>query len=222
MRASLVSQALGFRSTMVRAKADPMIKRLVYRALSGISGFLFSRGKSLVVSRKVLDVHKQPFLRHDDFLALNVPFEPVRKLRKRLEKSTGLKLLSRGEAHVTVITPPEFAILKNHLRMQEIEEIALREKIQEADLEILGLGEGRLDDDGGERRTYYIIVKSKRLMRIRETVENLFRARGGKKEDFVAADYYPHITVGFTHVDLHSEQGIVKDERSLRYELKVR
>lgn len=184
--------------------------------------FFFRRKKELVISKKVLDVHKEPFCRHEDYLALTVPYEPVRKLHRRLEKLTGFKLFNRGEAHVTVITPSEYEILKETISMEELEDIALREKIQEADLELVCVGEGRIEDNGNKKRTYYIVVKSERLMRIRERVEKIFRARGGREEGFVASRFYPHITVGFTDEDLHYEQGVIKDRRSCRYPLKVK
>jgi len=183
---------------------------------------LLRRKKELAISRRVLEVHREPFCRHDDYLALAVPYDPVRKLHRRLEKLTGLQLINRGEAHVTVITPSEYEVLKEIIAMEEIEEIALREKIQEADLELICVGEGRIEVEGGEKRTYFIVVKSEKLRRIRECIEEVFRARGGREEAFVAANYYPHITIGFTDEDLHFEQGVIKDNRSCRYPLRVR
>lgn len=190
-----------------------MIRNLFY--------FFLRREKTFIISRKVLEVQKLPFRRHEDYLALSVPFEPVRALHARLEKLAGLKLHTREESHVTVITPPELEILKTKLKMEEIEAIALREQIQDADLKLLCIGEGRLQTDEGEKKTYFIVVKSRRLMRIRKSIELLFRARGGGRSEFIAANYYPHITIGFTDTDLHFEQGVVKDIRSCRYRLRV-
>lgn len=63
------------------------------------------------------DIHRTdstPFIPHTEskpygsYLAMNLPFEPIEALRKELERRESVSLAHRGEAHITVITPPEF------------------------------------------------------------------------------------------------------------------
>jgi hypothetical protein len=55
------------------------------------------------------------FLENKSHLAMNIPYIPVESLRKEVEKRLGSDLKNRGEAHITVITPPEYERLKSRL-----------------------------------------------------------------------------------------------------------
>lgn len=56
----------------------------------------------------------EKFVEHKDhssmgsWLGVNLSYGPFDQLRKSVEKTIKYKLNSRGEAHITVITPPEF------------------------------------------------------------------------------------------------------------------
>ncbi|MGB0453010.1 MAG: hypothetical protein ACPGJV_04775 [Bacteriovoracaceae bacterium] len=76
-------------------------------------------------------------------LALNVEYEQVKRLRTIIEQEINrpFKFLTswqaQGEAHVTTISPPEYKnILRHHISMARINEIAMEKDIQSADLEI--------------------------------------------------------------------------------------
>jgi hypothetical protein len=54
-----------------------------------------------------------------------------------------------GEGHVTTITPVEFyQVLRAKLTMNDIDAIAERYRIQNSDLQVLGVGSGRVLIEG--------------------------------------------------------------------------
>jgi 2'-5' RNA ligase len=130
-----------------------------------------------------------------------------------------------GEAHVTTITPVEyFWILKNYVDMKKINQIANELKIQNSDLTVLGLGRGQTLIDGKIEETYFVIVHSENLLKIRRSIYQEYLKAGGNPANWNPENFYPHITIGFTKRDLHEKDGVLKDvEHSLdnRFELVI-
>jgi len=155
------------------------------------------------------------------YLTMNINYSPMRELFSSFTKSEpNIKLKSRGEAHITVITPIEYnKVLKNKITIKEIEQIALKNKIQSSKFEITCLGRGQKIIDNKNEQTYFIVVKSKNLLDIRTEIQELFISKGGNPKDFKANNYYPHITVGFTKRDLHENDGIIKGKNSCYKEI---
>jgi hypothetical protein len=153
------------------------------------------------------------FESHADYLAQSLRSSPFETLRKELEKELRSPLKNRGEAHLTVITPPEWKILEQKISMAEAEKIAMNQKIQAASFEPLCIGVG--EKKAGEKtlKTYFVVVRSPGLLKYRRTLEDLFRSRGGAGA-FRADHFFPHVTLGFTDRDLHESDGVVKDEKS--------
>lgn len=150
-----------------------------------------------------------------NFLMLNLPFTPAHQIKKEVEKSENIKLKDRGEAHITVITPPEFdSALSEKIEMNEINDIALKQNIQSSEVTPLCVGKFAKPEDKN-LATYFVVVESEDLMAIRKQVEELYLQRGGDPKSFKANDFAPHITLGFTQRDLHKESdGAIKDKSS--------
>ncbi len=81
-------------------------------------------------------------------LAMNIQYMPVKVTRDALSHSIKYQLNfftgwnKAGEAHVTVITPPEFdAIIGKFVSIDRIEQIALSNDIQSSDITIEGIAE---------------------------------------------------------------------------------
>lgn len=156
----------------------------------------------------------------DNALALSIPYEPIKELRVSIEKVVKRPLDyfkgwdPKGEAHVTTITPPEYSnVLSTHLSMNEIEAIAAANKIQNADLLILGVGSGKKEINGTSEETFFVIVDSQKLRQIRNEIWTLFVKKGGDPKSWDPTWFFPHITVGYTKQDLH-EPDVVKNLRS--------
>jgi len=160
--------------------------------------------------------------RFASYLAMSIKFPPVEKLFKEVSRQNKWPLITRGEAHITVITPLEYSdVLKEKISMQEIETIAKRNRIQSLYFDIICLGRGQARLAGKLQETYFIVVSSSDLLRVRREVHDLFKARGGNAEAFDPTNYYPHITLGFSQRDLHETDGVIKDNTSCYADLII-
>jgi 2'-5' RNA ligase len=178
----------------------------------------------ITLARTVEHNQDLPFIPHhgpgrfDSALVMNVRYAPISQLRSQMEKVLGnkmdfLKLWDpAGEAHVTILTPLEYHdVLRSHLPVERIEEMARQERLQEAVLKVVGLGCGRANLDGKMEETYFVIVRSEELLQFRQKVHSEFTALGGSPEAWDPRHFYPHITVGYTKRDLHEADGVLKD-----------
>lgn len=153
--------------------------------------------------------------RFGTYLTMEVQYEPVKNLFEQIQTQKKLKLKNRGEAHITVVTPIEYYdVLKTHLSMNEIDQLAQTLNIQAARFEIKCLGRGQVKVGEKTDQTFYIVVNSAKLLEIRKEIQKLFEQKGGVVNSFKAEQYYPHITVGFTTRDLHESDGVIKNESS--------
>lgn len=170
-------------------------------------------------SRQSLDPSKVSFIPHEglgkfqSYLALNLSYHTVNKLREKIEGKLGLKLITRGEAHITVLTPPEYEKIGEHLSIQEIN-LFFASSIQNSNFEITCLGRGKSLLDGKEEFTFFVVTSSEDLLEIRRDVYSRYLDLGGREGAFNPEEFYPHITVGFTKRDLHFSDGVIKDRSS--------
>lgn len=178
----------------------------------------------LPLSRALQSGATMPFVSRGPALALNLPYAPIRALRPPIERAIGRPLdflrawSPQGEAHVTVVTPPEFEqALRAKLTIAEIDAIARRLRIQSSDLRILGLGSARLPKAGQPgpfEESFFVLVDSENLRRIRHAIHEEFVRRGGNPAAFDPTWFFPHVTVGYTLRDLHESDGVMKNLRS--------
>jgi 2'-5' RNA ligase len=182
-----------------------------------ISNIALSQTKEVKISTDIYFNQDEPFLTHENALAMNIKPGPIKSLRSQIESSLGIKLdyfkgwNAEGEAHVTVITPPEFEILKSKLTMRELNAIAERYDIQLSRLMILGLGRARTKVEGKEESAHFLIVDSYDLRTIRQMIFYEFTRRGGERSAFDPSWFFPHITIGYTKRDLHESDGVIKN-----------
>jgi 2'-5' RNA ligase len=148
------------------------------------------------------------------YLVMNVNHEPFAAIRKYIESEDKVTLAHRGEAHITVITPPEFDQLKSALPIELTNEVAILNRIQEMPYEIICVGKGTKNEDGKKLITYFIVVDAPELVSLRHTIATLYKSRGGGPTEFKPEEFYPHITIGFEGRDLHIQDGLIKDKRS--------
>lgn len=157
----------------------------------------------------------QPISGHSDkhaksYLSLDLPYAPFEKMRQEVERSEQLQLLHRGEAHITVLTPPEFNQMKKRLNMKEIEILADKMNLQKSAYDSYCIGKGISQGD----RTYFVVIQSEDLFKIRKAIHALYVSKGGDTKDFNPELYHPHVTLGFTKRDLHLQDGVTKDASS--------
>lgn len=155
------------------------------------------------------------------YLAMNLPYAPYQALHEQLQKAEGITLTTRGEAHITVITPIEYdKVLKKHLSIAEIHKIAEAAKIQDTPYTPVCIGSGQKVIDGKIEKTYFVVVESPGLIDLRGQIEEAYVKNGGKLQDFVPEKFSPHVTLGFTARDLHAEDGVTKQRGSCLYHFR--
>ncbi|KAJ1947651.1 hypothetical protein GGF37_000234 [Kickxella alabastrina] len=177
------------------------------------------------LSSQALDSSKLPFANHStlepyqSYLQQTLDFTHFQSLFDSVNNLSGGGILrTRGEAHITVISPPEYdMVLKPAgLTIEEIEGIALRSKIQAARIAPVCLGrfKGRLkeEEQEGELLLFSLVVADVYgdLMAIRRDVFKLFRERGGQGALFQPEAFWPHVTIGYNQRDLFVQDGIYK------------
>lgn len=151
-----------------------------------------------------------------NYISYDFPFAAFDHTRVELEARAGTKLATRGEAHITVVTPPEFQKLVKVLA-PGIVRTTIAAEIHPAtpDVKAHCVGQGTHKND----QTWFVVVESSSLKRAREALAKLFIAGGGAAADFNAGEFYPHVTLGFVNRDLHLQDGVVKDLTSCKFPL---
>ena len=195
-----------------------------------LSSFAQAATQKFYISEQVYKNSKLPFQSHQgagafgSYLVMDVNYKPVEDVYKQLLAAIkGVPLTNRGEAHITVITPVEYnEILKSKLSMQEVDDIAKKNKIQNAKFDVVCVGKGSHEVEAKVEDTYFVVVRSPDLLKIREEIQKLFIEKGGPKDYFKPQYFYPHITLGFTLRDLHVDDGVIKDESSCVYDLEIK
>lgn len=176
----------------------------------------------------------EEFFSRSKALALNVSYQGIPEMRRAIGVALGFNLEffkgwnELGEAHVTVVTPPEMEKLlvnkEKYMSLKRINEIALENKIQSSDLNIKGLGSGRAIINGKQEFTFFMIVESENLLKIRKAIYQEFVKNGGGSKAWDYQIFYPHITIGYTKDDLHIDDGVIKDMQNSfdhRFDLKI-
>lgn len=193
------------------------------------SGLSSSSIAKLLLPSSVHNNSSRLFLEHSgggrfsSYLAMDVNFSPIEDLFKQFSIEEKLKLKNRGEAHITVITPVEYYdTLREKITIEEINKIAQDLGIQSSKFSASCIGRGTVKLDGESESTYYVVVSSKSLIRIRKEVERLFISRGGDRSKFFATNYHPHITLGYTKRDLHESDGVIKDLHSCYKDITIK
>lgn len=151
-----------------------------------------------------------------EYLAMNLPPDPGQKILKFLNderRANGLpELKSRGrESHITIVTPPEFAVLKPYISMEKINDLALEMGLQRDNVNLECLGRGQKNEDF----TYFLVVKRNEnavIWKLRQAIQSQLPKE--KQDLFDPNHFYPHVTVGFTQGDLHEKDGVIKDRRA--------
>ena len=170
----------------------------------------------LLKMQQPFESHINPDMHFGTYLIHKVNFAPANRIKKIIEKLKDLELTDRGEAHITVLTPPEHDAIKAAIPEFSMEKVneAVKNWIQFTDWKVLGVGAARGQNFQNKyTEVYFLVVKSKELRFVRNLIARMYRIPKNifdpKKQDF-------HITLGFTESDMF---GIPKDGTSLDSDL---
>ena len=188
-----------------------------YLILIFILSFSSLSSKEIIINinkSRIEQTNTNIFKTHKEALAMNITHSEIVSARMQIESALNLKLdyfkgwkPILGESHITVITPPEFNRIQKYISMSQINNIARREKIQRSDIKMLGIGSAKKED----AQTFFIIVKSKNLLKIREAIASVVYLKSKDNTLFAANWFYPHITIGYIKKDLHEKDGVIKN-----------
>lgn len=199
---------------------------LVNFAFSHSSKTVTNKGQSLL-----REIYKSaPFIPNNDpdkffgrYLVKNINFKPIEKIRTYIESKRGVSLKHRGEAHITVVTPPEFNTIKKwnpDFEMDDVHEL-VRPLIQLINFRILGIGslEGK-NSNNQFSQVFFLIVESRGLRALRKLIAAEWQI---PKIIFNPEDQDFHITIGFTVSDLFAQPNFParKEISSLQFDLDL-
>lgn len=155
---------------------------------------------------------EQPVLIEKTWLGKSLDYARYLKQLTSIEKKNQVKLLNRGEAHITLITPPEFKdTLSKLIPMSRIEDLYKAMDIDNAHFTEVCIGEAKINKNSKDLKTWFVVIKSPKMLEFRKAVQKEFESAGGVKGSFDALNWSPHITLGYTERDLHASDGVVKD-----------
>ena len=142
-----------------------------------------------------------------NYVSLDLEYPEYKATLDKLDSFLGTTLINRGEAHITVVTPPEFNILTTKVSNDVIHQEWDQWKTK--NFKKICLGEGSIKEKKQVLKTYYVVVEAPDLLAFREHLKQKYAV-----DAFKASTFYPHITLGFTQKDLHFEQGVIKNKNS--------
>ncbi|KAI9260216.1 hypothetical protein BY458DRAFT_516527 [Sporodiniella umbellata] len=172
------------------------------------------QGPAVSISHEFLASHRVKFVDHSagslSWLGLALDFKWIEPVIKELN-TTEFPLKTRGESHITVITPPEFAVLATaNVTIEQINRIALQHSIQSSPLHAVCLGKEDVVLKDNRHVVYQIIFQVPNLVKIRQAIFQVYVKQGGNTALFDPYSFWPHSTVAFTSSDLFLEQGVYK------------
>ncbi|KAI8145379.1 hypothetical protein BJV82DRAFT_603462 [Fennellomyces sp. T-0311] len=154
------------------------------------------QGEPVSIPKNVYKTKNIAFLPHEDWLGQELDYQYVLPVAQALN-TTEEPLLTRGESHITVITPPEFYTLAEaNVTIGEINEIALEFRIQSSKFNLVCVGKESLVVDEQKYVVYQLIADAPNLQRIREAVFRLYVSKGGNP-----ALFDPHVSFVCVRVD---------------------
>lgn len=118
-------------------------------------------------------------LGNSSWLGMNFDYQYIKPIFN-LFNSTEAPLLTRGDSHITVISPPEFAVLAAAgITIDEVNAFARQSKIQSSKVTAVCLGKEDVLLAGVQKVVYQILVKSPDLVKIREKIFLSYVKKGG-------------------------------------------
>ena len=99
-----------------------------------------------------------------NYVSLDLAYPYYKALLNKLELRKKLTLKNRGEAHITIISPPEYAILLTGIPRETLDNAASEFLKTTPCFEHLCLGVGELKTKVKSSQTYYLVISSAELI----------------------------------------------------------
>ncbi len=171
--------------------------------------------RALLIAGVIMGVQSLGFTEPlKSYLSLDLAYPYYKRIHDTLESKLKTTLVTHGEAHITLVTPPEFEVLATKIPVATLHQMADKFiKTNPGFAHVcLGLGE-----KFGAGKTYYVVVESADFLIFREALARMSQL---PKDLFDPNKFYPHVTLGFTQRDLHLDDGVVKNSDSCPEQLQ--
>jgi 2'-5' RNA ligase len=177
------------------------MKKLTFVLAAALIWMPISNAQNIYLSREVYK--KVPFssqFSEDGAIIRNVDYRSVNALVAQLNEIYNIELKDRGEAHITVITPPEFK--SSISKVFSIDELLNRYRgsLQDTSFDVVCVGSRRSQDE--QKVVFYLVVKSPELFELRKNLANEGNARSALPLSFDPKAFWPHITIGYINGDV--------------------
>ncbi|KAF9429012.1 hypothetical protein BGZ94_000137 [Podila epigama] len=186
------------------------------------------KSKPIVINKKVFQTSKVPFIPHSgtalftNWVGLNVDFKyvkPVFDVLNSTQAPGNGTLISRGEAHITIIPPTEYDQILHPagVTIEELNAMAAKNnRLQRSKFDFECMGRVQtVTKDGIFQQSVQVILKNhKDLLSFRTDVFKLYVKKGGNPALFAAENYQPHMTIGYKHRDIFIEDGVYKGKNA--------
>ena len=141
----------------------------------------------------------------DGAVIRSIYYPAVKSLIPQLESIYNIELQDRGEAHITILTPPEGNGSNGVLRFISYLEIKSHYEnvLQKMPFAIKCIGARK---DQNRNIVFYLVVDSPALFQMRREIQREASKRAlesGEILTFNPFNFYPHITIGFYGSDIH-------------------
>ncbi|KAI8923486.1 hypothetical protein BC831DRAFT_437029 [Entophlyctis helioformis] len=161
-----------------------------------------------------------PIPAYGSYIQQTVDFASVVPVFNALNATYG-PLKTRGEAHITVVSPPEVLFaLSNVMTIEEIEAVVnpADHPIQSVKFTPVCVGRQSMVESkatspfvGKRTYVYNLLVDAPELFEARRRLQAAYIKKGGDPSNFDAiAGFYPHITLGFVDHDWFPEDHVYK------------
>ncbi|EIE18539.1 hypothetical protein COCSUDRAFT_68254 [Coccomyxa subellipsoidea C-169] len=183
----------------------------------------FPIGPAFTLSKTVFSAADIAFQPKPNYVQQTLNYTAVKPLYDAVAAyaaTQGLTLANRGEAHITVLTPPEYLnVLQPFISIDQINAIAAPLKARFC---VVCLGRDTLPVNGTLNTVFNVVVRSPDLAAVRTQIFEAYVKAGGDGSRFSPVNIFaPHITLGFRATnpsfvggDLFVENGIFKWDNS--------
>jgi len=135
-------------------------------------------------------------LAEDDSVALTFAGAGSSVLASRVEGQTGKPLTPAPRAQLILITPLEWAMLKQHLGMPAVREMAQKLGLMKMELKAVCLKRMDSQTKGGAHESWFVQVEAPEGLAFRRAIWRTYLSKGGRAEDFEWKRWVPHVLVG--------------------------
>lgn len=151
--------------------------------------------KPIPFPKDLCPVAGRELLAEEDRVDLLCPGESARALASQVETQTG-KSLTPVRTLLNVLTSHEWAILKQHLGMAEVRELAHKHGLLKMPVTAVCLKRIEANGKSGPSESWFVEVEALAGLAFRRELWRKYLGKGGHADGFERKRWVPHVAVG--------------------------